>query len=789
MIGNVPGELRQVPVMRWLDRHAAIGLLVLSAAGLATGGALHLAGAAWAGNIAWLAVCGCGLTYAVWTMIAALWHRRVGVDMLAVLALGGAIAVGELLAAAVIGFMLASGRALEAWAAGRARRDLSGLLDRAPRTARRYNGKSIETVPLDAVQPGDKLLVAQGDVIPADGSVVSGYAVLDESALTGEPLPVDYPPGASIRSGGVCSGAAFDMVTTASTADSTYAGIVRLVSEAEESQAPFVRLADRFALWFLVLSLAVAGAAWAAAGAGRAVAVLVVATPCPLILAAPAALVSGMSVAARRGVVVKGGGVLEQLARCTTVLLDKTGTLTRGHPELASVLQFEPRGASEILSLAASLDQASGHVLAGAIISAARSRGCALAAPERTREVAGQGIKGTVAGHEVSVGKAAWCGIGGSAGTPAGVKAARRRARLDGSITVFVAIDGEPAGVLIMNDPLRADAAATIRALRAGGIRRLVMVTGDRADVAETVGAVLGVDEVLAERTPAEKLAAVEVELRRGPVIMVGDGINDAPALACATVGVAMGARGATASAQAADAVLTVDRLDRLGEVLTVARRARRIAMQSVVTGMAMSLVAMGVAFAGLLPAVWGALLQEAIDVAVILNALRALRPTRIQLALTPELTALTRRFRAEHEAIRADVEEIRSSADSLGIVGPADALARVRRLHTVLVGEVAPHEEAEERELYPRLDRQFGFAGATATMSRAHAEIAHQISRLGLLLGEIGDEAPDDADIADLRALLYGLQAILSLHTAQEDESFLSLAEEHAPPEVSKAG
>jgi iron-sulfur cluster repair protein YtfE (RIC family) len=315
------------------------------------------------------------------------------------------------------------------------------------------------------------------------------------------------------------------------------------------------------------------------------------------------------------------------------------------------------------------------------------------------------------------------------------------------------------------------------------------MVTGDRADVAETVGAVIGVDEVLAERAPAEKVTAVEVELRRGPVIMVGDGINDAPALARATVGVAMGARGATASAQAADAVLTVDRLDRLGEVLSVARRTRRIAVQSVLAGMALSLAAMGVAFAGLLPAVWGALLQEAIDVAVILNALRALRQARIRPAVTPELIALTRRFHTEHEAIRTDVDEIRSVADCLGFAGRADALARVRRLHAVLVSEVGPHEEAEEQELYPLLDRQFGFAGATATMSRAHAEIAHQITRLGLLLGEIGEEEPDDADIADLRALLYGLEAILKLHTAQEDESYLTLADEQVRPEVSAAG
>ena len=526
MINDMPGAVNREPAVRWLDRHSAVGLLVLSAAGVAVGGALHLAGAASPGDTAWLTVSWCGLAYAIWAMVVALRHHRVGVDLLAVLALGGAIAVGELLAAAVISFMLASGRALEGWAAGRARRDLSGLLERAPRAARRYRDSSLETVPLDQVLTGDMLLIAQGDVVPADGTIVSARAILDESALTGEPLPAEYSRGDSIRSGAVNAGPAFDLVTTASANDSTYAGIVRLVTEAEQSQAPFVRLADRYAVWFLAVSLAVAAAAWVAGGPGRAVAVLVVATPCPLILAAPVALVSGMSVAARRGVVLKGGGILEQLARCTTMLLDKTGTLTRGHPELAAVLPFGSWSAEDVLTLAASLDQASGHVLAGAIVTAASARNCPLMTPEQASEVAGQGIQGLVGGRKVAVGKAAWCGLGGAAGMPAEAKAARRRARLDGALTVFVAIDSKPAGVLIMDDPLRPDAARTVHALRAGGIRRLVMVTGDRAEVAETVGAVIGLDEVLAERTPAEKVAAVEVERRNGPVIMVGDGIN-----------------------------------------------------------------------------------------------------------------------------------------------------------------------------------------------------------------------------------------------------------------------
>ena len=751
-------------------------LLAVTLAGLAVGGLLHLAGAGGAGDTAWLATAVCGSAYALWAMADALRQRRVGVDVIALLALVGAVAVGELLAAAVISVMLASGRALEAWAAGRAEHDLRALLERAPRAARRYAGDLIESVPLEAIVPGDLLLVAPGELVPVDGTLAGKPAVLDESALTGEPRPVERAPGEPVRSGVVNAGDPFDLRTTATAQDSTYAGIVRLVSEAERSQAPFVRLADRYALWFLGVSLAAAGIAWAIGGPARAVAVLVVATPCPLILAAPVALVSGLSVAARRGVVVKGGAVLERLARCTTLLIDKTGTLTSGRPTLATIIPAGQRSASEVLSLAASLDQASQHVLASAIVGAAQQRHCELARPDQVEEVPGQGIRGMVGGRQVAVGKAAWVGVTGS---PAWTKTARRRARLDGALTVFVAADGQPAGVLLLDDPVRPDAARTIRALRSGGIKRIVMVTGDRAEVANTVGAVIGVDAVLAERTPAEKLDAVRVEHGHAPTIMVGDGINDAPALALADVGVAMGARGATASSEAADAVLTVDRLERLGEAATLARRTQRIARQSALAGMAMSLVAMGVAAAGLLPAVWGALLQELIDVTVILNALRALRPGEAGRRLAAPDAALARRFQAEHESIRVSIGQLRTAADALGSAPPAAAMDQVRRAYRLLAEQIGPHEQAEEQELYPALNRLLGGSDATATMSRAHAEIAHQIRRLGQLLSDIGTGAPDDVDLADLRSLLYGLHAILRLHTIQEDESYLSLGDD----------
>ena len=765
-------------VRAWLVRRSAPLLLVVTTAGLIAGGVAWLAGASGTADAAWLATAACGLGYALWVAVASLAHGRVSVDVIALLALAGAIAVDELLAAAVISVMLTSGRALEAWAAYRARHDLSALLERAPRTGHRYRDGSLETVPLDQIAAGDLLLVAAGNVVPVDGTLAAGAAVLDESALTGEALPVEHVQGDTLRSGTLNAAGPFDLRASSSAADSTYAGIVRLVSEAESTQAPFVRLADRYAMWFLPLSLAVAAAAWALGGAERAVAVLVVATPCPLILAAPVALVSGLSAAARRGIVVKNGGVLERLARCTTVLLDKTGTLTAGQPAVTAIVPAGALPPEQILALAASLDQASSHVLATAVVRAAAERGCPLDQPAGVTERPGQGIEGSVAGRQVRLGRAEWAAV---TGMPPWARAVRRRAWLDGALTVFVAVDGKPVGALLLEDRIRPDARQTIRALRRGGFTRIVLATGDRAEAADAVGALTGVDEVLAELTPAAKLDAVRREQRRAAVVMTGDGINDAPALALADVGVAMGARGATASSEAANAVLTVDHLGRLGEAAALARRTRRIALQSVLAGMGMSLAAMGVAAAGLLPAVWGALLQEGIDVVVILNALRALRPVASAGRLTDADVALTRRFRAEHKLIRADIEQLRIAADALTtdpLAVPA-AMAQVRHAHTLLTGEVWPHENAEEADLYPALNRLLGGTDPTGAMSRAHAEIAYQISRLGRLIADIGDRAPDEADITDLRGALYGLYAILRLHTVQEDEAYLSLGDE----------
>jgi heavy metal translocating P-type ATPase len=767
-----------VKTRQWLAGHVALVLLVATGGCLALGGAFYLAGVIHGADAVWIAGGVVGVAFSLWTMVQSLGRRRLGVDVIAVLAMVGALAVEEYLAAAVISVMLASGRALEGWAAGRARRDLSALLQRAPHTAHRHDGDALRTVPVDELRLGDTITVGPGEVVPTDGMLISA-AVLDESALTGESMPVERPAGDEVRSGVVNAGSPFDMRVTVPAAESTYAGIVRLVRQAESSQAPFVRMADRYALWFVVVTVAAAGAAWAVGGASRAVAVLVVATPCPLILAAPVALVSGLSRAARRGIVIKGGAVLERLAKCSTLLVDKTGTLTRGRPALAATVSAGTLSEQEILAMAGSLDQVSPHVVAHAVVEAAHAHGCRLVLPDEVVEVPGQGIRGRVHGRRVSVGKASWVGVRGA---PAWAKAARRRAQLDGSLTVFVGVDATPAGVLVLDDPVRPDAAKTIRRLRRSGIKRIVMVTGDRPDVAETVGAVIGVDQVLAERSPAEKLDAVTSERQRAATIMVGDGINDAPALALADVGVAMGARGASASSEAADVVVTADRLDRVGEARSIAHRSRRIARQSMIAGMGLSLGAMAVAAVGLLPAVWGAMVQEGIDVIVILNALRALRPAPDHLQLDEHDAALAQRFRDEHLAIRATIDRLRATADDLDRLDPAEAITEVREAYRLLLEEVQPHEVAEQEVLYPALDRLLGGSDPTGPMSRAHVEIAHQIRRLGRLLDDIGPEGPDTEDISELRRLLYGLHAVLTLHTAQEEENYLSLADDTGP-------
>src|SRR6266545_3051199 len=499
-----------------LWRHREVALFVVSTVLLLAG----VPAMVWhAGRIAmamWVAATLAGLLYSTGSLLAALRRRQPSVDVIAWLALVGTLLVGAAFAGAVIAVMLASGVLLEARAAARARRELSLLVSRAPRIARRHTAHGVVEVPIGEVAPGDRLLVGSGEIVPVDGRLL-GPAVLDESALTGEPLPVERRPGEDVRSGVVNAGPPADLLATAPAAQSTYAAVVRLVEQAQAGTAPFVRAADRFAVAFVPLTLLLAAGVWALTGqAVRAVAVLVVATPCPLLLAAPIAIMSGLSRAA--------------------------------------------------------------HVLAGPIVTAARDRGLTLLPPDRVHERHGYGVEGTLDGHRVRLGKAAWIVTGPA---PAWVRHTHRRAVLDGSLTVFASVDGVPAGALLLEDPVRPDAPRMIRALRAAGVTRVVLVTGDRADPAETVGRIVGVDAVHAERDPADKLAIVRAEQARAPTVMAGDGINDA-----------------------------------LADAILIARRARRVALRAVAVGMGLSLAAMVAAAAGQLPPAAGALLQELIDVA-----------------------------------------------------------------------------------------------------------------------------------------------------------------------------
>jgi heavy metal translocating P-type ATPase len=596
-------------------------LALLALVGVLGGIVLHVLGIDAPAHLSWAATTALLLVPLTISVARSLLRRDVGVDAIALVAMLGALALGEYLAGAVIALMLAGGNALEEVANRRARRELSLLVERAPRTALLRRDGRVDEVPVEDVVKGDVVVVRAGEVVPVDGLVVSEEAVVDESALTGEPLPATVPRGGQVQSGSASAGSAFELRALRPAAASAYAALVRLVQQAESERAPFVRMADRYAAFFLPLTALIAGAAWAVSGDPvRALAVFVVATPCPLILAAPIALMSGLSRAARAGVVVKGAGAIERLGKARTVLLDKTGTITLGHPVLADVASLDGLPPDETLRLAASLDRLSAHPLAAALVTGAEQRGLRLSLPESADETLGHGMEGVVDGHRVLVGSARWLD---AHGVTAGDQA------VDGSAAkVYVAVDGSAAAVILLDDRLREDAGTLVPGLRAAGIEHIALVTGDKRAVAERVAEELGIERVYAEQTPEQKLELVRA-LRAQPnlrnVVMVGDGVNDAPALALADVGIAMGTIGATVSSETADAVILVDRVNRVADAVRIGRRALKIARQSVVLGLGASLVAMGFAAAGFLTPVAGALLQEGIDVAVILNALRAL--------------------------------------------------------------------------------------------------------------------------------------------------------------------
>jgi heavy metal translocating P-type ATPase len=751
-------------------------VLLATIIGLVAAGVLHLADIDGGATAALVVVALLPIVPLLREMIAKLRRRQAGVDVIALIAVAAALALGEYLTAAIIGLMLATGQFLEDYAAGRAERELTALVHRAPRSAHRVFDGKVETVDIASVRRGDRLLIKAGEVIPVDGVVLSDNALTDESALTGEPLPVDRLSGDLVSSGAVNAADVFEMQATDDAESSTYAGIIRLVEAARESRAPGVRLADRWAAWFVPVALGVAGLAWMVSGDPvRGLAVLVVATPCPLLLAVPIAIVSGISRSARRGVVFRGGGALERLAQARNVVIDKTGTVTVGRPVLRSITVFDERWTEEeILGLAASVDQVSMHILARAIVEAARGRGLHLGIPSDASEEAGSGVAAKLEGRVVAVGKLDW--ILDERTPPPAVDEFRRRTSRIAPTVAYISIDDEVVAGAVFDDRIRPDSAHTIRSLRRAGVERVVMATGDHPIVAGSVATAIGVDDVLAEATPRDKVDVLEELRSSGITVMVGDGINDAPALAAADVGVAMGARGATASSEAADVVLVVDRLQRLVDAIGIAQRSRRIAVQSVVIGMGLSLAAMSVAAVGLLAPLAGALLQEGIDVIAIANALRALRGTTPGESGPKLPREMSRRLEQEHEKLRPRIEEIRDTADVLGALPPGEARQTVERVMKLLHEEVLPHETADENEIYPEVSNLLPGADPLATMSRGHREIFHLADVLTRQVADVGADGPGPADVRDLQRTLYGLHAVLRLHFDQEEELYFAL-------------
>ena len=596
-------------------------LVILPAAALAVGLLAPMLGIGGAQRPFWTIATLAVLAALLVEIVQSLRRGDVGLDIIAALSMSSALAVGEPLAAVVVALMYSGGQYLDDFAQRRARREMTALLAHAPRVALLHRDGALAEVALDAIEPGDRVMIRRGDVVPVDGCVADGVAVLDTSALTGESLPVRRRSGEPVMSGSTNVGEAFDLTATDRAEQSTYAGIVRLVELAQRSRAPMARMADRYALVFLGLTLAIAALAYLATGDPvRAVAVLVIATPCPLILAVPVAVVAGLSRAASQGVLIKGGRALEALCGVTTLVIDKTGTMTNGQARVASAALFADWSENEALRLAASLDQASKHVIAQALVLEARERGLALAIPADVAETPGEGIEGLVEGHALVVGGRSF--VAGRLRAPSD----NQDGQAFGSVTVAVAIDGVLAAEFVLRDELRTGAERFLSGIRDLGIERVVLATGDRADVARAVTEGLPIDLIRAGLTPDQKVMTVLAERKNGPVLMVGDGVNDAPALAAADVGLAIGARGVAASAEAADVILLVDHLDRILPGIRTAQRARAIAFQSVVAGIGLSLAGMIAAALGHLTPVQGALLQELIDVAVILNALRALR-------------------------------------------------------------------------------------------------------------------------------------------------------------------
>jgi heavy metal translocating P-type ATPase len=596
---------------------------VIAVVAILAGAAAHVAGSSDLAERGWLAALMVLGAPIVWSMLVAAAHGRFATDLVAAAAIIMAVVLEQPLPGLVIVLMQTGGEALERFAEGRASAAVRGLEAAAPRHAHRMRGDLVEEIDASAVAVDDILLIRPGDLVPCDGVVIDGASDVDASSLTGEPTPVAAIPGVHLLSGSLNGAGSISMRATSPASTSQYARIVELVRSAQATKAPLQRLAEQYAVWFTPLTtLACAAAYLVSHDWTRVLAVLVVATPCPLILAPPVAIVAGINRAARRQIIVRTGAALEQLGAVTAVLFDKTGTLSLGKPALEHIESLNGLPEADALRLAGSLEQASSHPLARVVADVATSRGGTLPSPSQVMESAGQGVTGVVDGHRVYVGSRRYVAAAvpsrGSELTAPNTEAGLRS---------FVAVDGRPVAVLHFEDTLRPDVAPLLARLRELGVRRTVLLSGDHDATTRAVAERVGITEVRGELLPPDKVAEIERIRREGDVVMmVGDGTNDAPALAAADVGVALAGHGGGIATEAADVILLVDRVDRIGDAIAIGRRSTRLARQSIWAGLVLSGIAMVFAGAGMIAPTAGAVLQEAIDVAVILNALRASR-------------------------------------------------------------------------------------------------------------------------------------------------------------------
>ncbi|HUH53428.1 MAG TPA: heavy metal translocating P-type ATPase [Microbacteriaceae bacterium] len=565
-------------------------------------------------------------------MIKSIMRGIFGLDILALVAMIATLAVGEYVAALIIVLMLSGGEALEDYAERRASKELTSLLDKTPQIAHRLvstaggidDGERIEDIDITKVNVDDILIVRPSEIVPVDGILMTEEASLDESSITGESLPVSKRSGEEVFSGVLNGNQAIKIMALRISADSQFQQIIKLVEQAQKSKAPTVRLADRFAVPFTIVSLLIAGIAWAIAGDPlRFAQVLVLATPCPLLIAAPVAFLGGLSRAAKTGVVIKGGSVVEKLARVQSAAFDKTGTLTRGEPELVKVMPQNGFHEDELLLLVASAEQYSSHVLAEGIRKAAIEQGHALLSATEASEQATNGVIAYIDGREIVVGKLAYI-----------QKFASEAERVElaaGELAAYAAIDGLYAGAIVLSDKVRVGAAPLIEWLKTQNISNIMMVTGDSKQTATSIARMLNIQEVHSELLPQDKVDLVHA-MQPKPVLMVGDGVNDAPVLAAADVGIAMGARGSTAAGEAADAVILQDSIAKVADAVHISKHTLRIALQAIWIGIIMSIGLMLIATTGMIPAVVGAFMQEVVDLVAILYALRTLNGKPLEL-------------------------------------------------------------------------------------------------------------------------------------------------------------